>query len=246
MDPSSLTRISALILVAAVAPCNAGSTGDHLVPVPEAYGSAAAYQKLWQAKLLVTPGDVARFVGLPGTVGEETAVSVYQKTNKTGAGTDDYWLTVTQASKRIWDAVPAPGVEKATDPQTIAIQRCDTPLPESTAVAIHKVWLRMLSRTKPERDLENTLVEGSREIFSATDSNGVIMRGQRSSDPKKDTLALVALATSLMEYCSAPVSERPEQARKIEKDASALLKRLQPLKAQHAASSPKAAIKPER
>src|SRR2546423_13469129 len=38
---------------------------DYLVPVKKALGSRAVYEELWQQKLIVTPGEIARFVGLP-------------------------------------------------------------------------------------------------------------------------------------------------------------------------------------
>jgi hypothetical protein len=40
----------------------AAEAGDHLVPVVEYLGSAPLYRKLWQQKLFVTPGDIARYV----------------------------------------------------------------------------------------------------------------------------------------------------------------------------------------
>jgi len=81
------------------------SNGNYLVPVKEALGLSAAYKELWQQKLLVTPGEIARFVGLPGTTGLETTISVYRAPGKEGSLPGDYWITATQASERLWNCV---------------------------------------------------------------------------------------------------------------------------------------------
>src|SRR5437762_3040587 len=95
----------ASLLGALVSDLSAAQTAqDYLVPVQKEAGSGAAYERLWRQKLLVTNGELARFVGLPGNVGEETSVSVYRRTDKSGGY--KYWITVTQASSRLWNMVP--------------------------------------------------------------------------------------------------------------------------------------------
>lgn len=77
--------------------------GDRLTRVnnPEDVGgSLEAYRTFWQKKLLVTPGDVARFVWLPGLTGEESSMSIY-RANKAGEP-NHYVVTGTYASKRLW------------------------------------------------------------------------------------------------------------------------------------------------
>src|SRR5207237_4910802 len=126
----------------------------------EANGLSAVYRQVWQRQLLVTPGDVARFVGLPGTGNVETTVSIYRKPGKNNSLPGDYWVAVTQASGSLWRAV-----ESKTDPTTIGVQRCDAPIPESIAVAVHKAWLAMLTQPKL-RKTSGLYVHSSQEIIT--------------------------------------------------------------------------------
>ena len=125
---------------------------DHLVPLSEydlaKTGSGADYRKLWQRKLLVTPGNIARFAHIPGFAQPEAAVCVNKRTEQKDGIPGGYWVTLTEASKSLWDCIPS-GDEKFTkrsvaDPRTVNIRRCDAPLPDSTALIIHTLWLKML------------------------------------------------------------------------------------------------------
>lgn len=203
-----------------------GSDADHLVPVEKALGTRAAYGELWQQKLLLTPGEVARFVGLPGTVGVETAVSVYRTPGKKDSLAGNYWVTATQASERLWNCVERPG-ERKVDSNTIHIERCDAPIAKSTAIAVHKVWLAMLSQARPARHSNEIVLDSSREIFSATDSQGNVLQAESSTDPQANSRALIDIALTFLEYCGAPVEQRMSIAHKIEREASNLLKRLE-------------------
>jgi hypothetical protein len=199
---------------------------DHLVPVKEALGLSAIYQELWQRKLLLSPGETARFVSLPGTVGVETAISVYRAPGKQSSLPGNYWVTVTQATERLWNCIE-PGSEHRVDPQTIRVGRCDAPIAESTALAVHKVWLTMLQRCRAQQKSNDILVDSSREIFSATNGSGAILQAESSTTPKENTNALTSIARSLMEYCEASVAKRTEIAGNIEETARKLLARVE-------------------
>src|SRR2546430_7319756 len=97
-----------LLVTAGLTTSSAGDmASDHLVPVPNYSGSAPLYRKLWSQKLLLTPGDTARFVQLPGSQGVEKAVSVYQDVSRPGALPGGYWVTVTEPSGALSDCYPA-------------------------------------------------------------------------------------------------------------------------------------------
>jgi hypothetical protein len=216
-----VTRTVALLFAGVPLTIHAASSDqDHLVPVKEASGLSAVYRKVWERQLLVTPGEIARFVSLPGTSDVETAVSVYRKPGKNKSLPGDYWVTATQASKSLWRAV-----ESKSDPRKTPIQRCDAPIPESTALAVHKAWMAMLVQTKP-RQASGISVDSSQELFSAAKSDGAILEGESSSNPKQNIKALIDIALSFMGYCDAPVGKRPKIANKIEKTASNLLTRM--------------------
>jgi hypothetical protein len=206
---------------------------DHLVPVraffAEAQGVGGAYRKLWQEKLLVTPGELARYVYLPAPGNTEQAVSVYQRTTGTPSSPARYWVTVTEASGALWDCIPS-GSEKMTgrkvvDPNSISIQRCDAQLPESTALAVHKVWLKVLLDVQ-QQSSDAMSLDGSTEIFSATNQDGKELQGQIPVEPKQNMTALLDLANLLADYCHVESTKQPEAAAKIEKGASDLLGRV--------------------
>lgn len=211
--------------------CAAQLSEDHLIPADDflANESRKEYRKLWEQKLLVTPGDTARFIGLPGTFGEETAVSVYQA-SKDGGMPGGYWVTATQATTSLWNHLQGPGGKPTMDARAIPIQRCDAPLPESTACTVRDVWRALLLQTRPEPDSGTIGLDGSTEIVSATTSTGATLRARVPDEPGSNTLALVNIANSLMRYCDIPAAERPELARQIEKAATELLMRIQPKK----------------
>jgi|ERR1700674_654716 len=228
MRQSFVAQLAATLCLCMILDCRAFSSAkDHLVPVEKAVGSRAAYERLVEQKLLVTAGDVARFVGFPGTVGVETAVSIYRAPGKKDSLAGNYWITATQASERLWNCI-APDAERKSDPKTIQVVRCDAPIAESTALAAHNVWLAMLSRSRPGRNVNEIVVDSSREIFSATNSSGRMLQGESSTVPKENTKALLNIALSLLEYCGTPVDQRATVGRNIEKAASDLLKRVVP------------------
>ena len=226
MRPLFVAQLVATLCLCMALDCHASSLAkDYLVPVEKAVGSRAAYERLVEQKLLVTPGDVARFVGLPGTVGVETTVSLYRAPGKKDSLAGNYWITATQASEQLWNCI-APDAEKKIDPKTIRVVRCDAPIAESTALAARNVWLAMLSRSRSRRNVNEIVVDSSREIFSATNSRGRMLQGESSTGPKENTKALLNIALSLLEYCGTPVDQRATVGRNIEKAASNLLARV--------------------
>jgi hypothetical protein len=204
----------------------ATSTNDHLVPVVQYLGLAPLYRKLWQQKLFVTPGEIARYVQLPGSAGKEVAVSVYKRRKREGGLPGDYWATATQPAVPLSDCVAAAGVDKQLDPKTVEVRRWDAPLPKSTALVIQKLWLAMLSATGPEPEPDVIAVDSSTEIFFATDTRGRVLEAQAPVSPKGDALALVKVGNLLIDYCSAPAPQRPKLAEEIEKEALNLLNRV--------------------
>lgn len=212
--------------VLALSHVNAGGfpVDDHLLPVEEvndAQSPEGAYERLWRQKLLVTPGDIARSVHLPGNVGVETAVSVYRSPLSNG----EYRVTATQTSAPLWGCV-APDAPEPVNPDSIAVARLEAPLPETTALAIQKVWRAMLLDVQKQPKSDELLLERSTEIFSAAASDGRLLTGQIQGLGKHNTAALSELANLLLQYCDSPETRRVEIAHRIEKAASALLERI--------------------
>jgi hypothetical protein len=196
---------------------------NYLVPVNadrEAREPEASYKKAVEEKLFLTPGEIARVVRLPGTVGVETVIAVYRQQPPKQAG---YWVTVTQPSRSLWDPENRNG---ETNTKATTILRLDAPLPVTTALAIQKVWRAMLLGVREQPKSDEILLESSVQIFSAVNQDGKHLRGQLEGLGEGDTAALSDLANLLAAYCDSPASQRPHRARTIEEKATILLKRL--------------------
>ena len=196
------------------------STVDHLVPLQENHGLLLKYDRLSREKLLVTPGEMARFMSLPGSASVETSVSVYQAGGRTGSFAGDYWVTVTQATKSVWEAM-----QSDSDPGSLRVERLDAPLPEAVAQIVHKAWLSMLMQMqiKPVSTSEEVMVDSTQEIFSAAKVDGSIVEGQASAHPGPRSKALLGLAFYLIEYCEKPAALRQKVANNIENHAAKLI-----------------------
>jgi hypothetical protein len=211
----------------------AASNDDHLVPLSEyelaGTGSGAQYRRLWQQKLLVTPGNVARFARIPGFAAPEVVVCIDKRSAQRGGLPSGYWVTFTEASESLWNCIPT-GDEKFTgrgvaNARAAKVRRCDAPLPETTARTIHTLWLKMLTKATPlpERCFG---VDSPTENFAAINSDGRLLEAEGPSCESKNTSELIRIGFLLLDYCNIDSGKRPELARKIEDRASALLARV--------------------
>ena len=212
----------------------AGPARDHLIPLAEydirRAGPGAEYRKLYEKKLFLTPGDIARYVHAPGFSEPEAVVSVYRRSDRESGASAGYWVTTTQASGSLWACVRT-GDEKVTgrkpvDARTIRVQSWDAPLPETTGVAIQKLWLTMLQQIRANPDPDLIGIDSSTEIFSAKAADGRELQGQVPVGPKKNTVALLDIGNLLARYSKIPERQRPKIAREIERAAFDLLGRV--------------------
>jgi hypothetical protein len=217
-----LPYVIAVWQLAGLATCSAATAEDHLVPRnPKAEEElGATYRKLYEEKLFVTPGEISRYVHLPGPIAEpETVLAVYRKPGRDKTLPAEYWVTVTQPSRRIWDLVEASQTERSNQ-QNLSVKRWDAQLPEAIALAIRDVWLRMLNHSGPDSCPE-CFSDNTTEIFSAVDSNGKQLRAELPKKPGKQTLAFLRLADLLVDYTNGP-SERLRITRKIKSEIAQL------------------------
>jgi len=195
---------------------------DYLIlPDPrQTNGADAEYTKLYERKLFITSGELARFVQLPGPLAKpEVVVSVQRKDSP-----EEYWVTLTEPSRRLADCDPIDPTLRKIDPDTIQVSRFDAPLPKRTALALHSAWLGMLERARRDPCPECS-GEGTTEIFSAKQESGKLLEAYRLY-PGAKTLELTKLAGLLLEYCRGPAKERDKIARDIEKQALQLRNRI--------------------
>ena len=215
-----------LFLVATLPTVDAGEkrcgVGDHLVPFHnerDEDGYLGAYRKCWQEKLLVTPGEVARFIYLPGLVGEETSLSIYRIRREKKA--NHYAVTATQASKRLWSFF-TPGGNLPGRPEDVPITRGDAEIPESTALAVRALWMTALGDARKPPSSNVISLDSSTEIYSAVDEHGQLRtaKGPDVFGPK--TKRLFEFTYSLMEYIDAKPARQKQQVEKIRKEADEL------------------------
>jgi hypothetical protein len=179
----------------------------------------ADYVALYEKELFVTPGKMARFVQLPGPINQPEISVALDKRSK-GSG---YILTATKPTKILAELVPR---EKNVrlPALLVPVVRKDAPIPKSTALAVHKLWLTMLRRRVPPKFV---IGEGTTEIFSAVGPDGKRLHAALPPGAGKTTLELAKIGFLLFDYCYDPVSERAKKAREIEKKVSSLQRRVE-------------------
>ena len=202
-------------------------SGNRLIPVDpfSEVSDGADYKNLYERKLFVTNGDIARFISLPGNLGTERTVAIYRSPNKKGALPGNCWVAATETSGKLWPCISVPGqTRQPMDPRTIKVLRDDAPLPASTAQIVHELWLAMLVRRQSPSE---HIIRGDSTtlIFSAVDSRGALLRAQTDS-LKGNTRDLWRIGEDLIWYCRLPEAKRSDYARKLEKDARRLLRRV--------------------
>ncbi len=189
------------------------ANGDRLVKddLPRAGTVEAEYSALVEKELYVTRGDLARFVQTPGPLNQpEIAVALDQDANKSG-----YTLTATKPTK-----ILAPfALQVRSGVKSWRVLRATAPLPKSTALAVHELWLTMLRQAR--RWSPPNYGEATWEEFSAVGPDGNRLLGAAAIRGDQ-TWELDQIGFLLFDYCYVSVSHRPKTARKIEMRARSL------------------------
>jgi hypothetical protein len=196
----------------------AETANDHLVPVPRYSGASLEYRRLAYRKLIVTSENIVTFIQLPGSNRMEFAVAVHRTPDKTKKANDEYWVTATEAASSIY-----------AHSDNAKIKKREARLPQSTAEAVQKLWLKMLHDAKPIQNPERYLsVDTTTTLLSAMSQNGTMIEAEGPKVPLPEgstTDELIKIAYSLADYCDVHLPDRPELAAKIEKRALDLLRR---------------------
>jgi hypothetical protein len=98
------------------------------------------YRKVWTSKLQITPFDCGRLVVLP-PFEPEMSISIYCR--KTAEEQRSYHVTYIAPETNIWQA--SDGMRHPQRAQAVGTRRIDAEIPESTALLLRKLWLRMLT-----------------------------------------------------------------------------------------------------
>ncbi len=185
----------------------------------------ADYRRIWAAKLEVTAFDCGRFVSLP-PFDPESSVSMYSY--KSDSGLRKYRITYILAADNMWQA--SDGVKYPEKAKSIRTTRVDLDMPESTALLLRNVWLRILQGDHPTESTtprDRIPIDSPHFEWSLQRSNAPTLRVQDNFyvHPTPVAKLLEDLSdVTLPAYCKAEPSKRPTIVRQIEAQASALLK----------------------
>ena len=195
-------------------------TDDHLVPFrPSAYDQLRP--SLYK-KLLLTPADCGRMIEFPGGPQPgESAVSIH--CDKRPVADEQCYVTLTKASSNLSYMMeenlgkrPLEGIER------VRVERRDTVIAKSTALAIRATWTRALGSIKPRRSDAPIVLDSERIEFWIERPNATPLFGEIPDNPGKSVVALVQLGRMLAKYCEAPETLRASMAENIERDAKRL------------------------
>lgn len=192
---------------------------SHLWPVDDLTNSD--YLSALRTRLLKSPYDCGRMLVVPGVLGAEVSVSVYANFER-GTATGGYAVTLSRASKSIWNAFS----ENGKSVGEISIQVSSVPIDQGTALAIREVWRAMLLQVrKPEEEVSPPLDDQS-VIFSLWRGQSGPIYGELPFIETQDTFELHLLGDLLVRYCETFPENRPPLAHKIQEDAKHLLERV--------------------
>ena len=214
---------AALLLVLAATTQLSAAVRDGLMPLEP---SEAKYRALLHQKLCLAPFDFGRIIVMPPFQKSEIAVSIYSR--RSAAGATEYCATSVEAADNLRDWSDAGRVsQRAKD---VKVRRIDAPIPAKTAHLVKAVWTHMLAHTQSPTEpraldlsyMDATMLEfclGAQARTRCGDLEWV------PTLPKKTHL-LSDFAVTLPEYCAARANARPALARKLDTQATALLKLL--------------------
>ena len=173
-----------------------------------------AYHKLWQRKLL-QPQAIVQFVSAPGGGGSETGISICQIRQRDARGRLQFRLVVKEASSSLWSVVVAKH-ERTNKPKDVEVTTCEVPVPESTALAVHGAWLKMLQQIDPAP--KELVLDATREIVCARTNEGRVLRARLplSVDLGTNNRRLLKIASLLSRCCTESEAERLRDLHQIE------------------------------
>jgi hypothetical protein len=173
------------------------------------------YREIVESKLFLTRADCAR-LSLRSLSKPEKALSVYSQRRSRSIGRRSYYLTITEASKSIYQAV------QENDMRTIAVDRRTAPIPQRTAVVLKGLWKKLLAHANPSDAPPQFSVDGEAIEFSLDAAPCPVSMDEIPLVGKEESVALEQLRDLLMKYCTTESSERAVLARRIREDAKGL------------------------
>ena len=169
---------------------------------------------LYERKLFVTNGDLARYVFLTNAnYNGDSSTALYREPTKEGSLHGGYWVTSTEVSTSL-----------RVNPNPPEVRRADAPLRASTALAVNELWVTLLERSRVN---EKAVPSAPTAIISARTTRGSRLKAVTTSlEDGTACIALARLGQLLINYPQLPTSRRDEAARKIEENSRVLIERV--------------------
>jgi hypothetical protein len=177
------------------------------------------YREVVESKLFLTRADCAR-LSVRSSSKPELALSVYSRRPNRSVRRRSYYVTITEASKSIYQAL------QDNDVRTIDVDRQTARIPGRTAVVLRELWKKLLAQANPNDAPPEFAVNGEAIELSL---DAVPYPASIDEIPvvgNEEGVALERLRDLLMRYCMTESSERAVLAEQIRKDATGLANKL--------------------
>lgn len=184
---------------------------DHLIPPELPVVSQETFREWLVDHPYATHGLLAHFVELPSlTVHSKRLVAVYQKIpegirqrytvwRQVPPQEKQYFITVTEIPHGLWNTMIE--ARRSTPEETIEVQRVTREISLELAVAIQRVWARMLIQTKYPRGYRSVM-DGVFYDFSGFVLGLGLLHGQAHSPDSNLLLELISKGREIREFAA--------------------------------------------
>jgi len=221
--------MAVLVVLTCITPAAwaAGHSSDYLEPLDREMFSR--FYDVLLSYFSVTPFDCGRGI-VANSSNPEYSISVYS-TSQRGESTR-YHATYIAADSNLWQET-----NRGYDPEkarNVKMRRLDAEFPQRTAILLKDAWRGMLIMPYHPKarsvSVEGPVVlDGAVELFSIERLNAPPVAGQLIVPVKlegRKTDRLVLLTNLIADYCKAKVIDRPRIVKRIDQEASLLLRSL--------------------
>ena len=213
---------------------------NHLLPVDLPDQNEKNYRAYLHKRLCPTAFDCGRYLVMPPFQKSEISVSLYS--HRDTAGSTKCYVTSVEPTDNLRDW--SEGGKFLNRANRLRVRRTDAELPASTCMTLKEIWTKMLPGHKPsviagkrstnkstsnnEPETERVYMDATMGEFAIKLASGKTLTGETMLVPDlgKNIESLIEIGDTLIEYCKAPISNRPAIVGRIDARAKKLLSRL--------------------
>lgn len=223
---ASLISVNRLVLFICVGwvglshlPARSALAKDHLIPSEGEID--ASYRDLLRDKLSVTPKDYGQIIFIAsGTTGEH-AIAIYSSVQSATGVLATYTKAAKNLGNATWKDNP-----KRVNKASIKVDRIDTPVSRSVALAVSEAWTELLSRVAG-RDItgriEDVVLGGASILIVTQRENGPSREGLLPPESHSAiAMSVRRIDNYLVSYCLADPAHREQIAARLIAEAKTL------------------------